>query len=122
MSHVVSVKRVLAKPEVLALVAADSSLGIVREDADTLDIVWSDGAEDSFFQLVGGELQAVTPSTAAANKLAEIAKSLGASVVGEEDLVPVPDTLRPGIFAGRSTWVGWPLMVLILAGLLVWRW
>ena len=122
MSYIVSVKRVLTKPEVLALVVTDSSLAILREDADTLDITWSDGAEESLFQLVGGELQATTPSTAAANKLSHIAKLLDASVVGEEDLAPSPSTLRPGVFSGRNTWIGWPLMVLILTALLVWRW
>ena len=123
MSYVVAVKRIISMAEVLALVEADPSLRITRQDTDTLDVVWSLGSDEGFFQLVQGELQATTPSTPAALKLASLAEALSASVVGEEDLIPQSfPPIQRGVFAGRSTWVGWPLLVIILGVLLVWRW
>jgi hypothetical protein len=123
MSYLLSVKRVISVAEVTALVEGDPSLRITRRDEDTLDLFWSADSEQGFFQLVQGDLQSTTPSAAAAHKLAAIAESLGASVVGEEDLIPLQGTQpRQGLFAGRSTWIGWPLLVLVLAVLLIWRW
>lgn len=123
MGYVVAVKRAIGKREVVELASADSSLRVTREDNETLDLTWLDGMSDGFFQLVKGEIQATSPSAAAMAKLSSIAKSLGAEVVGEEDLV-APPVLRgdAGVFSGRSTWVGWPVLVVVLSALLVWRW
>jgi len=123
MSYLVAIKRVISVAELAALVEADKSLRITRQDEDTLDLLWSSDSGEGFFQLVHGDLQSTTPSTAAAEKLAAIAIALGASVVGEEDLLPRHGTqLQRGVFAGRSIWIGWPVLVLVLAALLVWRW
>ena len=123
MSYIVSVKRLIAMPEVLALMQADPSLRIERQDAETVDLVWSQGGDEGFFQMVQGELQATTPSTPAAKKLASIAQALNATVVGEEDLAPhYAGPSVQGVFAGRDTWIGWPVLVLILGALLAWRW
>jgi hypothetical protein len=123
MSYVVAVKRVISIAEIAALAKADSSLCITRQDEVTVDLLWAAGTEEGFFQLVHGELQCTTPSTAAAQKLAAIASALGATVVGEEDLIPLHGTQpRPSVFAGRSTWIGWPVLVLVLSALVVWRW
>jgi len=123
MSYQVAVKRVIGMPEVLALVSADPTLRVTREDSETLDLEWSDGSAEGFFQFVQGELQATTPSTSAARKLAFIAEALNAAVVGEDDLAPSHSgQVRSGVIAGRSTWIGWPILVVVLGLLLAWRW
>jgi hypothetical protein len=123
MSYIVSVKRVILMSEILGLVRADPTLRIQRQDSETLDLAWSQDSDEGFFQFVQGQLQATSPSTPAAQKLASVAQTLNATVVGEEDLVPqYPGPAAQRVFAGRSTWLGWPILVVGLGALLAWRW
>lgn len=123
MSYIVSVKRTIPVSEALAAIAADRSLQVLRQDGSTFSAAWSEGEDEALFDFAQGELQATSPSEAALLKLQSLADVLDATVVGEEDLVPTRShSLRPGILSGRSTWIGWPAMVLILGALLVWRW
>lgn len=123
MSYYFEVKRLISKAEVLALVQTDSELEVTDQDQDFLCIRWSNGSASCLFVYAEGIIEATSPSTLAYQKLESIAQQLGAVVVGEEEPTSTPvASTTPGVLAGRSTWLGWPFLVIVLSALLVWRW
>jgi len=58
----------------------------------------------------------------ALEKMKLLAEKLGATVIGEEDDLPIPEDIERGVFTNRVTWIGWPIMVIVLFVLLIWRW
>ena len=121
MSYVVEIIRPIAKSEVQALVAGDPELAVTAEGEHWMDIAWSRGESTELFVFAQGRLTLTTPSDAAFAKGRKIAESLSAAVIGEEDEVPIRPATR-GSTSVRSAWAGWPVLVLVLAGLLVWKW
>lgn len=122
MSYLVELLRPIRKDELLAIVGDDSELSIVAEGEDWLAIAWSRGDEQALFNFARGRLSLTSPSRAAGQKSCALAERLGAIVVGEEDGLPSPPAMPSGIFAGRSSWIGWPVLVIVLTALLVWKW
>lgn len=122
MSYVVEVIRPIRKEEVVDLIPNDSELSIVAEGENWLDVLWSRGREQAVFHFAQGRITATTPNEAAWTKIQSLAQRLGAAVIGEEDDLPNRPALKPGVFAGRSTWIGWPLLVFLLGAMLAWKW
>lgn len=122
MSYLVELLRPIRKDELLAIVDDDAELSVVAEGDDWLAIAWSRGDEQALFNFARGRLSLSTPSQAAAEKSCSLAERLGAIVLGEEDGAPSRPAMPPGIFAGRSSWIGWPVLVIILTALLAWKW
>ncbi|MGE3347500.1 MAG: hypothetical protein AB7I35_08700 [Ramlibacter sp.] len=121
MSYIVEIVRPIAKSEVQALVAGDPELVVTAEGEHWIDIAWSTGESTELFALAQGRLTLTTPSDAAFAKGQKIAERLGAAVIGEEDEVPVRPATQ-GSASVRSAWAGWPILVVALAALLVWKW
>jgi len=125
MSYVVEIRRTIAMTELLSALAGEPEFRITRQDAETLELEWGDGEAAQAIDFRKGQLSTTSPSDEAVRALARLAGRLGAEVVGEEDLIPrvgADVEIRRGVFAGRSTWIGWPVLVLVLSGLLAWRW
>lgn len=123
MSYVVEVRRTIKMHELLAELGKDRAFRITRQDGDTLDIEWTDGDAVLELDFRKGLLSTTSPTDAAMRALSQLADRLGAEVVGEEDLIPLTNTEVPrSVFAGRTTWIGWPILVVVLACLLIWRW
>jgi hypothetical protein len=125
MSYVVDIRRTIPMTELQTALASDPAFRITRHDDETLDIEWSDKDEILEIDFRKGQLSATSPSDDAYRALCLLGERLGADVIGEEDLIPrsyASDEIKRGIFANRTTWIGWPVLVLLLSGLLVWRW
>jgi hypothetical protein len=123
MSYVVEVRRPIKIQELLVELGKDAAFQVLRQDADTLEFEWVSGESSTQADFRKGIVSTTSPSDEAFQMLSQLADRLGAEIVGEEDLVPLAYAeVRRGIFSNRSTWIGWPVLVLVLAGLLVWRW
>jgi hypothetical protein len=68
-----------------------------------------------------GEITVTTPSDAARHKMIQLSKKLDAVVIGEEDNLPIRSQTGTGMFANRQTWIGWPIFVVVLSALLIWK-
>lgn len=123
MSYIVSIRRTIQKQEFLSLIQHEPSFRVESQNDDCMVVEWTHGREQAFFVLSQGTIDVTTPSEAAFKKMEEIAARLEAEVIGEEEKFIVPKTpVKPGLFAGRVTWIGWPILVIILIILLIWRW
>ena len=122
MSYIVSIKRPISKADLLMAIDGDEQFAIVSEGDNFIDLVWSVGEERATFNLVQGEITATTPSDKALEKMNHLAEKLSAVVIGEEDDLPVPTDMQRGVFSNRVTWIGWPIIVVVLLILLIWRW
>lgn len=122
MSYVVSIKRPISKHDLFAATEGDQEFSIVSEDDGAVVLTWARGEEQAMFNLYQGEIVVTTPSDGAWEKMNQLAQTLGAAVIGEEDDIPVQPEVRRGIFANRVTWIGWPVLVVLLSALLLWRW
>jgi hypothetical protein len=122
MSYVVSIRRTIQKQEFLALIQNEPGFRINSQNEDCAVVEWTESnTNNTLFVLSQGCIDVTTPSVVAFTKLEEIAKKLNAEVIGEEDKFIVPQrSVRQ--LVGGSTWIGWPVLVIVLAGLLIWRW
>ena len=122
MSYVVEIIRPIGKEEVLALVQADKELSVQASGGDWINISWTrDSYSDSIYY-AQSRLTCTSPGSEAWEKLQELATKLNAEVIGEEDKIAPPLVGNQGIIHGRSTWVGWPVIVLVLVAALWWKW
>jgi len=55
-------------------------------------------------------------------KINQLSKKLNAVVIGEENNFPMRSQTETGMFANRETWIGWPILVVVLSALLIWKW
>jgi hypothetical protein len=122
MSYIVEVLRPIQKEEVAAVVREDSEMSVIAEGKNWIDFAWSRGEEHAVFNFAQGRISVTTPDEGAWEKAHVMAQRLGAAVIGEEDDLPNRPQTRSGVFAGRSTWIGWPILVVVLAALLAWKW
>lgn len=122
MSYIFSIKRPISKADLLRAIDGDEEFSVVSEGDAFIDLVWSDGEEKATFNLVQGEISVTTPSDNALEKMNHLAEKLGAVVIGEEDDLPIPKDIERGVFTNRVTWIGWPIIVILLSILLIWRW
>jgi len=100
----------------------DEQFAILSEGDNFIDLVWSAGEDKATFNLVQGEITVTSPSEKALEKMDFLAEKLKAVVIGEEDDLTIQAEIKQGIFSNRVTWIGWPIMVIALLILLIWRW
>jgi hypothetical protein len=123
MSYVVSIIRPIQKREFINLLDANPKFRIESQNDDCAVVRWSDGNESAMFVLSQGSIVVTSPSDTAFKQMQELAKKLNAEIIGEEEKFIIPQRpLRRGVFAGRATWIGWPILVIVLTILLIWRW
>jgi hypothetical protein len=121
MSYVTEIIRPLTKSELQAVVAEDAELAVLTEGETSMEVGWSGGERRPLLFLAQGRLTLTSPDDAAWAKAQEIARKLGAIVIGEEDDLPVRAPAQ-GSASVRSGWVGWPVLVVVLVALLIWKW
>ncbi len=122
MSYVVEIVRPIAPPEFVALIDEDASLTLLERGDDWVEAGWRDGDEKTVFSLAQGRIAITTPDDRAWNKAQEIARRLGARVIGEADELAPPQPIDPDLVADRSFNLGWPLLAIVLGALLIWKW
>ena len=124
MSYVVEIIRPIRKDEILAIANEDGELTIIDEGENWIRLSWARGKETAEFSFQKSRITVTTPRDLIWEKAEALAECLQAEVIGEEDDLAPPQglLLKPGVFAGRSTWIGWPVLVIVLIMLLVWRW
>ena len=122
MSYVVEIIRPISKEEILAIVDEDEELSVIASGDEWIELIWiRNGCTDSI-HFAQSRLICASPETETWEKLQEVATRLNAEVIGEEDKIAPSPVGDQGIFRGRSTWIGWPLLVLGLVVALWWRW
>ncbi len=122
MSYIVEILRPIRKEELLAIVGSDSELAVLEEGDGWVDVRWARGDDRAVFTLAQGRISVTTPGDGAWEKAQAFARHLNAAVIGEEDEIPLRKEIKRGVFAGRSTWIGWPILVLVLLAMLIWKW
>jgi len=122
MSYVVTIKRQISKTQLLAAVEGDAEFTVRSGQADEFALEWKSGDESAIFDFFQGEIIVTTPSDAAFVKMQQLSEKLDAKVVGEEDADAAKTEIPSGIFTNRTTWIGWPLIVVALTILLIMKW
>jgi hypothetical protein len=122
MSYIVEIIRPIKKEEVIRLAGADDSLVVDSEGEDWLELNWTGEKETANFSYSQSRLVVTTPTDEAYKKAKEIASLLNAEIIGEEEKIRDVTISDSGIIEGRSTWLGWPILVIILIILLLWKW
>ena len=122
MSYIVEILRPIQKEEVAALVREDSEMSVIAEGTNWIDFAWSRGEAHAVFNFAQGRISVTTPGDEAWEKARVMAQRLGATVIGEEDDLAGRPQAGAGVLAGRSTWIGWPVLVVVLGALLAWKW
>ena len=124
MSYIVSIKRPIQKHELLAAIEGSSEYTVVSETEDGIEMKYSNNNEQSeFLFLSQGEIQATSPSEDTYAALEKLAALLDAEVIGEEEKYFIPPSeIKRGIFANRDTWIGWPILVIVLTIMLIFKW
>jgi hypothetical protein len=122
MSYIVEIIKPIKKEDVIGVLEMDDSLAVNDEGADWLEVKWTGENETAIFSYSQSRIEITTPTEKAYEKTQEIASLLNADVIGEEERSDKTRTVDPGIIEGRSTWLGWPILVTILIILLLWRW
>jgi hypothetical protein len=123
MSYICSVRRTIRKREFQALIEGDPSFRIESQNEHGLVAEWFHDGEVTIFVLSQGTIDVTSPSEAAYDKMQELARRLDAALIGEEEQFIVPRApAKRGIFAGRTTWIGWPIIVVTLTILLIFKW
>lgn len=122
MSYVVEVFRPVRAEEFLALAESDPELSVQEQGEGWLTVSWRKGGEEATFELAQGRISVTSPSDHAWAKACELAGQLGAEAVGEVEQAPLRSAPPGGGAAVRTLWLGWPVLVVVLAALLAWRW
>ena len=118
MSYMMSIKRTISKADFMQVIEGDSEFSVMADGRAFTVLRWSNGKEHAVFNYAQGEISVGSPSDAVLAKMHALSKALQADLVGEEDDLPAAG-------AGGSvsvTWIGWPIMVVTLLILLIWRW
>jgi hypothetical protein len=122
MSYVVEIFRPIRAEEFRALAEDDPELSVREQGDGWLTVSWRKGGEAAIFELARGRISVTSPSDPAWAKACELAGRLGAEAVGEAEQAPLRFAPPAGGAAVRALWLGWPVLVIVLAALLAWRW
>ncbi len=124
MSYIVSIKRPIQKLELLSAIEGNSQYKVVTETGDGIEIQYLNNSEKpEYLFLSQGEIQATSPSESTYTSMEKLAALLNAEVIGEEDKYFIPSKeIKQGIFASRHTWIGWPILVIVLTIMLIVKW
>ena len=122
MSYFVEIIRPIRTEELLSVVEKDDSLSVLDQGENWIIFAWDSSGEHAKFDCSQGRISITSPTDSAWAKAEELAGILNASVIGEEDQLSKYRESYRGILNGRSTWIGWPILVVVLATALFWRW
>ena len=122
MSYFVEIIRPIRVEELLSIVENDITLSILDQGENWIVFSWADSEEQAEFDYSQGRISITSPNDSAWAKAEELASILNATVIGEEEQLSKYRETDSAILKGRSTWIGWPILVVILAVALFWRW
>lgn len=117
-----SIKRIIPKADLLRAIEGDSEYSVLAEGNAFVVLRWSNGKDNAVFNLVQGEITVATPSQSAMNKMNQLADKFDANIIARDENLPVQSNGDNDTDGARSTWFGWPVMVVTLLILLIWRW
>lgn len=117
-----SIKRTIQKADLLRAIEGDSEYSVLAEGNAFVVLRWTNGQDNAVFNLVQGEITVGTPSDAALRKMNHLADQFGADIIGKDENLPVQSSGDDDALDSSGTWYGWPIMVVTLLILLVWRW
>ena len=104
------------------MVHADEELSVLASGEDWIEISWKRNSCADSIYYAQARLTCTSPGSEAWEKLQELAIKLSAEVIGEEDKIAPSPAGKQNTIHGRSTWIGWPLLVFGLAVALWWKW
>jgi hypothetical protein len=122
MSYFVEIIRPIRVAELLTIIENDITLSILDQGENWIVFSWADNEEQSEFDYSQGRISITSPTDSAWAKAEELASILNATVIEEEEQLSKYRKTDGDILKGRSTWIGWPILVVILAVALFWRW
>lgn len=119
MSQVVTLKRNISREDLCVGLDQVENLSLGAEHDWGFSIEYACDP-NSLVTFSNGEVDATSPSDDLLQKLEILASLLGAEVVLEDEVIMPPSgEIAP---RGREIVLFWPVLVLVLVGLLVWRW
>ena len=116
-----SVKRTITKAELMRVIADDREFSVLAEGEAFVVIRWSNGEENAVFNLVQGEVTVGAPTSGAERKMNYLASRLEAEVIGDDENLPVGASGGGGAKLNVLRFA-WPMLVVVLTALLIWRW
>ncbi len=122
MSHMMSIKRTISKTDLLKAIQGDTEFSVLAEGDAFLVLRWSDGQENAVFNLVKGEVTVGTPTVQIMAKMKDLAGKCHAEIVGKDEELDTQEEGSGGLISNRSTWIGWPILVVVLLTLLIIKW
>ncbi len=122
MADTMSIKRTIAKADLLQAIQGDGEFSVLAEGNAFAVIRWTNGQENAVFNLVQGEITVGTPTPGALAKMNQLAAQFGAEVIGAEENLPVGSRQNSDDEGGGFMQMAWPVVVLTLIMLLIWRW
>jgi|GEM_PF-5974579 len=124
MSFIVSIKKVIQKTDIYPVIEGNEQYKLISETEDGIEIHFLlNNQKPEILVLSQGEIQATSPSETLYTEMEKLAKLLEAEVIGEEDKYFIPSQeIKRGIFVNRDTWIGWPILVLVLTIMLIIKW
>lgn len=119
MSQIVTLKRKISTDELRQALKKIDSLSM-DEEHDWGFTIEYELDSTSLVTFSNGELAANSPSDALFQDLETLASLLGAEVVLEDEVAMVHSAATSN--AGREIVLFWPVLIIVLFALLVWRW
>lgn len=119
MSQIITLKRKISKDDLVAALdqIESLSLGEEQECGFTLDYVPD---PNSLITFANGEVEATSPNDALLQDLETLAALLEAEVILEDE-VTTPHSVTT-VKTGWEVVLLWPILIVVLFALLVWRW
>ena len=102
----------------MQVIEGDDEFSVMADGHSFAVLRWTNGNEHAVFNYTHGEITVGTPSPAVHEKMSALASTFQAELIGEEDDIPNPGEKG----SVDVTWIGWPIMVVTLLILLIWRW
>ncbi|MEM8484429.1 MAG: hypothetical protein AAF564_02715 [Bacteroidota bacterium] len=122
MADTMSIKRTIAKADLMQAIDGDGEFSVLAEGNAFAVIRWTNGQENAVFNLVQGEITVGTPTPGAMAKMNQLAAHFGADIIGAEENLPVGSRSDGEDGADGFMRLAWPLVVVTLVMLLIWRW
>lgn len=122
MAATMSIKRTIAKADLMQAIAGDNEFSVLAEGNAFAVIRWTNGQENAVFNLVQGEITVGSPTPGAITKMHTLATQFGAEVVGGEEHKPGGSRSDEAAEDGGFMRLAWPVVVATLVMLLIWRW
>lgn len=117
-----SIKRTIAKGDLMQAITGDSEFSVLAEGDAFAVIRWTNGQENAVFNLVQGEITVGSPTPGALAKMNALATQFGAEVVGGQEGVAGGGRPNDAEEDGGFMRLAWPVVVVTLVLLLIWRW